>query len=84
MSKAREAHAAANAARKEQPTGAKPTGPVLPPARPFKPHPVLFALMALVLASLLGVMIWMYATTVYPNRNKPQSVETDAASLAPR
>jgi hypothetical protein len=47
--------------------GVQPT--IVPAPRPFKPRPVLLAVIVAVFAGWVGLMIWMYAATVYPNRH---------------
>lgn len=49
-----------------------------PMMAPMTPRPRLFAVMALMLALLLAFLLWTFAKTVYPNRDRPHVVETDA------
>jgi hypothetical protein len=59
--------------------GTEPT--FVPAPRPFKPRPVLLAGIAAVFAAWVGLMIWMYVTTVYPNRHA-SATEAPAAPRA--
>ena len=44
---------------------------------PLKPRRGLFVVFAILLVLLFAGMLTMYFETVYPNRYRPQSVETD-------
>lgn len=42
--------------------------PPLPPPRPFKPRPKLFAFLLIAFAIWLGILLTLYFKTVYPMR----------------
>ena len=44
---------------------------------PLRPRPKLLIMTGILLVATFIALLAMYFATVYPNRNKPQSVETD-------
>lgn len=51
-----------------------------PPARPLKPRPMLFIVMAIALIAIFFALLAIYFKTVYPYRLKAHPVETDSAA----
>ena len=61
-------------------TGLPPNRTPLIP-RPVKPRPSLFALFCVVFAIWIGVLVWIYATLVYPVRHHPGAGPTMTGPL---
>ena len=66
---------------------AKPAhaNPQVPPARPLKPQPVLFGVIALVLVMWIAALLVMYFRTVRPAKNSPErTLASPPPASAPR
>ncbi|HWE01674.1 MAG TPA: hypothetical protein VG326_04630 [Tepidisphaeraceae bacterium] len=81
MSKIRDAGAKADLANDDLAAVVGDTAQEFPP--PLKPRRGLFVVFAILLVLLFVGMLTMYFTTVYPNRHKPQPVETDQSAEHP-
>ena len=78
------ADATAPAAPQSNSAELKPGPAAAPGVPPLKPRPKLFVALLVVFAAWLGVLLWMYATTVYPQRPATVTPDQPGQANAPR